>query len=142
MATGHFVYNIDGEVGHGVGFYPSARDIETYFRSRHVPDNPLPGRILDAVPDGERSWVVTGGGGLALPPQVNMRSQAEQDGRKLDGRIQQVSSLNAAGLLLSDDVTERPSGQFLQERLRPALEWRARQLGCEHARRLLMRYQS
>ncbi len=142
MPNGHFVYNIDGEIGHGVGFYPSAADIQTFFRSRHVPDNPLPGRILDAVPYDERSWVVTGGGGIALPPQVNMRSQAEQDGRKLDGRIQQVSSLNAAGLLLSDDVTERPSGQFLQERLRPALEWRAQQLGCEHARRLLMRYQS
>jgi hypothetical protein len=76
---------------------------------------------------------------INLPPRV---SQAEQDGRKLDGRIEEISSLNAAGLLLSDDVTERPSGQFLQERLRPALEWRARQLGCEHARRLLMRYQS
>jgi hypothetical protein len=76
---------------------------------------------------------------IHLPPRV---SQAEQDGRKLDGRIQEISSLNAAGVLLSDDVTERPSGQFLQDRLRPALEWRARALGCEHAQRLLMRYQS
>jgi hypothetical protein len=79
------------------------------------------------------------------PPQIHLSprvSQAEQDGRKLDGRIQEISSLNAAGVLLSDDVTERPSGQFLQERLRPALEWRAQQLGCEHAQRLLMRYQS
>jgi hypothetical protein len=76
---------------------------------------------------------------IHLPPRV---SQAEQDGRKLDGRIDKLNSLNAAGLLLSDEVTERPSGQFLQDRLRPALEWRAQQMGCEHARRLLMRYQS
>jgi len=82
---------------------------------------------------------------VTAPPQINLPprvSQAEADGRKLDGRIQALTSLNAAGVLLSDDVQERPSGQFLQDRLRPALEWRARELGCEHSQRLLMRYQS
>lgn len=78
------------------------------------------------------------------PPRFNLpsrTSQAEQDGRKLDGVIRELTSLNAAGTILSE-VQERPSGQFLQERLRPALEWRVKMLGCEHSRRLLNRYQS
>ena len=79
------------------------------------------------------------------PPQFNLpprASQAERDGRRLEREIKKATSLNAAGLLLADDVSEKPSGQFLQERLRPALEWRVRELRCEDAQRLLNRYQS
>ena len=79
------------------------------------------------------------------PPQFNLpprASQAERDGRRLEREIKKATSLNAAGLLLADDVSEKPSGQFLQERLRPALEWRVRELRCEDAQRLLDRYQS
>ena len=143
MPNGHFVYNIDGEIGHGVGFYPSAADIQTFFRSRHVPDNPLPGRILDAVPDGERSWVVTGGGGIALPPQVNMRSQAELDGRSFDVVIEQATSLNDLARHLSDIPFDQrsytPDGNLIRERVRPALQWRVERLGCESSTRLLSR---
>ncbi len=143
MPTGHFVYNIDGNIGHGVGFYPSAADIQTFFRSRHVPDNPLPGRILDAVPDGERSWVVTGGGGLALPPQVNMRSQVEQDARAFDVVIEQATSLNDLARHLSDIPFDQrsytPDGNLIRERVRPALQWRAERLRCENSARLLSR---
>jgi hypothetical protein len=75
------------------------------------------------------------------PPTINLprpTSQAEQDGRKLNGRIREFNSLNAVGMALGD-FSEQPSGQFLQERVYPALEWRARSLECPDAARLLNR---
>lgn len=77
----------------------------------------------------------------APPPTINLprpTSQAEQDGRKLNGRIREFNSLNAVGMALGD-FSEQPSGQFLQERVYPALEWRARALECPDAARLLNR---
>jgi hypothetical protein len=72
---------------------------------------------------------------FSLPPRV---SQAEQDGRALNGRIKEFNSLNAVGMALGE-FSEQPSGQFLQERVYPALEWRARSLECPDAARLLNR---
>lgn len=77
----------------------------------------------------------------APPPQINLPppiNQAERDGRKLNGRMQEFGSLNAVGMFLGD-FTEQPSGQFLQERVYPALEWRAEKLQCPDAARLLSR---
>ena len=78
------------------------------------------------------------------PPQIHLPSQvsqAEQDGRKLDGRVEQMSSANAVGMELGD-FGERPSGQFLEERVYPALEWRVKELGCESSARILARRRS
>ncbi len=72
---------------------------------------------------------------FSLPPRV---SQAERDGRALNGRIKEFNSLNAVGMALGE-FSEQPSGQFLQERVYPALEWRARSLDCPDAARLLNR---
>ena len=75
---------------------------------------------------------------IHLPPRV---SQAEQDGRKLDTVIHRMSSGNAVGMELGD-FGERPSGQFLNDRVYPALEWRVKHLNCETSARILAQRRS
>ena len=78
------------------------------------------------------------------PPQFHLSprvSQAEQDGRKLDTVIHRMRSGNAVGLELGD-FGERPSGQFLNDRVYPALEWRVQNLGCETSARILAQRRS
>lgn len=77
----------------------------------------------------------------APPPQINLPpliNQAERDGRKLNGHMRDFKSNNDVGMFLGD-FSEQPSGQFLQERVYPALEWRAAELQCPDAARLLSR---
>lgn len=83
---------------------------------------------------GQRSHVVQ-------PPQINLPraiSQAERDGRALDGIIEEMRSANAVGMTLGD-FGDRPSGQFLEDRVYPALEWRVREKDCESSARILAR---
>lgn len=82
--------------------------------------------------------------GHIAPPVINLpnpRSQAEADGRLLDGVIVECDSLNDVGRVLMDtdpDNTEtRPSGQMLRERVRPALAWRINYLSCPDSSRIL-----
>ena len=75
---------------------------------------------------------------IHLPPRV---SQAEQDGRKLDTVIHTLRSGNAVGMELGD-FGERPSGQFLNDRVYPALEWRVKYLSCETSARILAQRRS
>ena len=78
------------------------------------------------------------------PPRINLPrpvSQAEQDGRKLDTVIHRMSSGNAVGMELGD-FGERPSGQFLNDRVYPALEWRVKHLNCETSARILAQRRS
>ncbi len=42
-------------------------------------------------------------------------------------------------ILLLSGVSERPSGQYLKDIVRPALAWRIEQLNCPEAKRLLAR---
>jgi hypothetical protein len=69
------------------------------------------------------------------PPCV----QAAADGHSLRPYLAGLRSLNAAGSLLSD-VSGRPSGQFLRERLKPALLWLRENENNSDAERLLSRF--
>jgi hypothetical protein len=65
--------------------------------------------------------------------------QAAADGHSLRPYLAGLRSLNAAGSLLSD-VSGRPSGQFLRERLKPALLWLCENENNSDAERLLSRF--
>jgi hypothetical protein len=83
--------------------------------------------------------------GYVAPPVINLpnpRSQAEVDGRAMDGVIAECDSLNDVGRVLMDagpdDMETRPSGQMLRERVRPALAWRINYLSCPDSSRILI----
>ncbi|MCL4266092.1 MAG: hypothetical protein KJ069_22980 [Anaerolineae bacterium] len=149
LANGRFVYNISGMVGTAVGFFPDPADLYHFFDARPVTPHPLPEALAATV--------------AALPPQADMAapthpaeavyppypsllhtppgliSQAARDGQALRPYLAGLKSLNAAGSLLND-VSGRPSGQFLQERLKPALVWLHETENNPDAVRLLARF--
>lgn len=160
LANGRFVYNINGETGTAIGFYPDQRDLSHFFANHPVAANPLPPALAEVVasltsgainnsgayscldePPGERSLPITLPAPSAAPFGVGEQgqSQAANDGLALRPYLTSLRSLNAAGSLLSD-VSGRPSGQFLRERLRPALLWLRETENSRDAERLLSRF--
>jgi hypothetical protein len=142
LPNGRFVYNISGEVGTAIGFYPDQSELGRFFAARPVVPNPLPPALAGAVAD------LDGRPTPSLPaaayPQLCGRpaagpSQAAADGQALRPYLAGLRSLNAAGSLLSD-VSSRPSGQFLRERLKPALLWLQENDNSSDAARLLARF--
>lgn len=143
LPNGRFIYNISGEVGTAIGFYPDPADLHRFFQSRPVTPNPLPEALAEAV-SGLAAVAVTTVP-LSHTPTLPFTtpppglSQVEQDGQALRPYLAGLKSLNAAGSLLSD-VSGRPSGQFLQERLKPTLLWLQETENNPDAARLLARF--
>jgi hypothetical protein len=150
LANGRFVYNISGEVGTAIGFYPDPADLARFFRMRPAALNPLPPALAAATAElgGAASAAPQLAGRQAAAPQAALPSwavpgreaaQAAEDGEALRPYLAGLKSLNAAGSLLSD-VTARPSGQFLRTRLKPALLWLREHGESADADRLLARF--
>ena len=148
LSNGRFVYNINGEIGTAIGFFPDRAELRQFFSARPVKPNPLPPALTAAIAALDVS--PTSPASLTPPPysayQISSRSQdavvsqAARDGEVLRTCLSELKSLNAAGSLLSD-VSERPSGQFLRERLKPALIWlRDNSEHNAEANRLLARF--
>lgn len=151
LANGRFVYNISGVVGTAVGFFPDPADLHRFFAARPVVPHPLPESLAAAIAN------LPAPADTALSPSpfstttaqtpyvfphivpTPTISQAERDGQALRPYLAGLKSLNAAGSLLSD-VSGRPSGQFLQERLKPALRWLSETENDPDAARLLARF--
>jgi hypothetical protein len=115
-----------------------------------VPVNPLPEPLARAVahlnhaPYAAAPSIPVLSGHPQISPSsgtfsVSSLTQAEMDGQLLRPYLAEMRSLNAAGCLLSD-VSGRPSGQLLQERLKPALLWLAEVEQNADAARLLSRF--
>lgn len=140
LPNGSFVYNINGRVGTAIGFFPDRADLQRFFGSRPVSPNPLP-PALDAALDrlNARPAPATARDYLPVPGSQPRPGQAERDGQALAPYLAELKSLNAAGSLLSE-ANGRPSGQFLQERLKPALLWLRDSQNHPEAVRLLTRF--
>ncbi|MCP4419737.1 MAG: hypothetical protein GY805_24260 [Chloroflexi bacterium] len=146
--TGQFLINIEGEVKCGVSFFPRARDIDDFFISRQVRPNPLPDLVLGAIQTESGVWttgaqevIATPISHLRLPNNGQTSSPVENDGRKLDSLIAQMTSLNDIARFFSDvpfdERSYRPDGNIIAKRVRPALVWRIRKMNCEKSRALL-----
>lgn len=142
--TGQFLINIEGQVRHGVAFYPQDSDIDNFLVSRQVRPAPLPDLVLGAIQTESGIWT-TGQPSIAAPMsrmQLNGPvTQVADDGSKLGAIIEQVTSLNDIARHFSgvrfDDRSYRPDGNLIGTRVRPALAWRVSHLHCEKSRALL-----
>jgi hypothetical protein len=143
--TGEFLVNTNGQVRHGVGFYPQDRDIDNFLVSRQVRPSPLPDLVLNAIQTESGVWT-TGQPVISAPgaPVARLQqpiNQAEKDGRDLSHVIEAMTSLNDVARHFSgvpfDERTYRPDGKLISARVRPALVWRVRKLNCEKSRLLL-----
>lgn len=131
LPTGQFVSNIMGKVEHGVAFHPSTDEVLRYLAAREVRPNPLPDVVIHATQLPSGVW--SAGPTIALPP-----TQAEIDGKALDGRVSQCASLRAVGeVLYGLEPGGSVSGEMIGTRITPALEWRLKHLNCPDALRLL-----
>lgn len=148
LPNGRFVYNISGMVGTAVGFFPDPADLHRFFHARPVALHPLPEALaatIAALPTQAETAAPTHPAEAVNPPYPALHSppglisQAARDGQALRPYLAGLKSLNAAGSLLSD-VSGRPSGQFLQERLKPALIWLQETENNLDAVRLLARF--
>jgi hypothetical protein len=142
LPNGRFVYNINGQTGTAIGFYPDQRELGRFFAARTVGSNPLPPALAEAVAglEGRPTPSLPAAAYRQLGSQSpSAPSQAAVDGQALRPYLAGLRSLNAAGSLLSD-VSSRPSGQFLRERLKPALLWLREHDDSSDAARLLARF--
>lgn len=173
LANGRFVYNINGETGTAIGFYPDQTELGHFFDAHSVTPNPLPPTLAGAITTLKSNAMRNGNTILpstvhapgvhpnlaqpqvshtlpvslpypsattAMPTTQEPRCvQAAADGHSLRPYLAGLRSLNAAGSLLSD-VSGRPSGQFLRERLKPALLWLHENENNSDAQRLLSRF--
>jgi hypothetical protein len=150
LPNGRFVYNISGQVGTAVGFLPDRQALRHFLASHPVPVNPLPEPLARVVaqmghaPYAPSPSIPVLPGHPQIPPSsgiypMSSLTQAELDGQLLRPYLAEMRSLNAAGCLLSD-VSGRPSGQLLRERLKPALLWLAEVEQNADAARLLERF--
>jgi hypothetical protein len=132
LPVGQFIATVGGRAQHGVGFHPSPADVQSYFDSRPVRPNRLPDLLLD-VED------------LPMLPHVSDPGdpipQSEIDGLRLGSVIHEhyMGSFRAIGRFLLD--REDISGQDINGRVKPALEWRVDELHCDKSRQLLLRAQ-
>lgn len=145
LPTGEFLVNTNGQVRHGIGFYPQDRDIDNFLVSRQVRPSPLPDLVLNAIQTESGVWT-TQQPAISAPgaPVARLQqpiNQAEKDGRDLSNVIEAMTSLNDVARHFSgvpfDDRTYRPDGKLISTRVRPALVWRVRKLNCEKSRLLL-----
>jgi len=150
--TGQFLINTEGQVRHGVAFYPQDSDIDSFLVSRQVRPAPLPDLVLNAIQTESGVWTVVQPAIAAPGPQVQIGrpvarmqlngpvTQAQQDAKKLDGRIEECKSIRDAGRVIYDldDPAASVSGDMMDTRVIPALKFRAVR-GCEHSTRLLAR---
>ncbi len=173
LANGRFVYNINGETGTAIGFYPDQTELGHFFTAHPVTPNPLPSSLAGTIATLETTTIRSENpnypamgqshvdhphladpqASCALPATLPYPSthsamsakqepllvQAATDGHSLRPYLAGLRSLNAAGSLLSD-VSGRPSGQFLRERLKPALLWLRENENNSDADRLLSRF--
>ena len=111
----------------------------------HAPDAPMHIAPVVEVPIGD----VDGNGqsdALLLPDTDAIDATAESDGMALDGIIWELNSLRAVGRRIyygthehrgPDGYLTTISGQMIESRVKPALEWRVRARACPKSRDLL-----
>ena len=141
LPTGHFVANVMGQVTRGAGFFPSPLDVANFFGARHVPSSRLPDALLEAIEVTPGQYAVADG---QLPPALQLPETLDLavavDAESLSAVIAEMRSLNDVGRFLGGLADgQRPSGQFLDERVKPALRFRRDFMSCDTARMLLGR---
>jgi hypothetical protein len=133
LPVGQFIATVGGRAQHGVGFYPSPADVQAYFDSRPVRPSHLPDLLLDVeeLPLLAHTAEPTNGAGVR---------QDEVDGLVLGNVIHEpyIKSLRTVGYYLLDRTPDQSvSGQEMDARIKPALEWRVRNMNCQKSRKIL-----
>lgn len=134
LPPGQFIATVGGRAQHGAGFFPSPADVQAYFDSRPARANRLPDLLMGME---ERPLLAQT---TQTPHHV---SQSEIDGLRLGMVINEphMGSFRAIGRYLLDREDGSVSGQEIDGRVKPALEWRVSELKCRKSEQLLLRSQ-